>query len=85
MNDSEHHSSYTAAASSLIGDKAGNYKLPSANSTTFAIGKAPLTITAKAKTITYGEEPTNDGVEYSCFVNGETESVLVGTLDYEYS
>ncbi|MBQ6348512.1 MAG: hypothetical protein IJI71_13310, partial [Clostridia bacterium] len=76
---------YTATASGLTGDKAGNYKLPSANSTTFAIGKAALTVTAKDKTITYGDAPANAGVEYSGFVNSETESVLGGTLDYDYS
>jgi len=31
---------YTATASALTGDKAGNYKLPAANTTTFNIGKA---------------------------------------------
>ena len=79
---------YTATASALTGDKAGNYKLPSVNSTTFAIGKASLTVTAKAKTITYGDEPTNDGVTYSGFVNGETENttgVLSGALSYAYN
>ncbi len=50
----------------------------------FAITKAPLTITAKNKTIAYGDEPANDGVEYSGFVNGETESVLNGELSYSY-
>lgn len=76
---------YTATASSLTGTKAGNYKLPSANSTTFAIGKTPLTVAANNKTITYGDEPANNGVEYSGFVNSETESVLGGTLGYDYS
>ena len=55
------------------------------NAATVSIGKAPLTVTAKPKTITYGDEPTNDGVEYSGFVNNETESVLGGTLGYDYS
>ena len=77
--------SYTATASGLTGTKAGNYKLPTANTTTFTIGKAALTVTANDKNITYGEAPTNDGVTYDGFVNGETESVLSGTLDYDYS
>ena len=50
----------------------------------FEITKAPLTITAKNWTITYGDDPENDGVEYSGFVNGETESVLGGELSYAY-
>ena len=49
------------------------------------IGKAPLTVTAKAKTITYGDAPANDGVEYSGFVNGETATVVNGTVTYTYS
>ena len=155
--------SYTATASELTGDKKGNYKLPSANTTTFSIAtatitditvsgynsaydgtahsisasvpegstikygtaegtydldetptytsvgnytvyyqitmdnyttvtgsatvkitKAALTVTANAKTITYGDEPTNDGVEYSGFVNSETSEVLGGELSYAY-
>ena len=34
----------------------------------------------KNKTITYGEAPANDGVEYNGLVNSETESDLGGTL-----
>ena len=76
---------YTATASALTGDKAGNYKLPEANTQSFTIGKTALTVTAKPKTITYGDASANDGVEYSGFVNGETEAVLGGTLAYDYS
>lgn len=42
---------YTATASSLSNT---NYKLPSANTTSFTIGKKALTITANNQTITYG-------------------------------
>ena len=49
-----------------------------------SISKTPLTVTAKSKTITYGDTPDNDGVEYSGFVNGETETVLGGSLTYDY-
>ena len=45
---------------------------------TFTIAKAPLTITAKDKTIAYGDEPANDGVEYSGFIGEENASVLGG-------
>ena len=51
----------------------------------FTVTKAALSVTAKPKTVTYGEEPANDGVDYSGFVNGETESVLGGTLAYAYT
>lgn len=50
----------------------------------FLITKAPLTITAKDHTITYGESPANDGVEYAGFVNGETADLVSG-LSYTYS
>ena len=62
-----------------------NYNDKVASSIPAAISKAALTITAKPKTITYGDEPANDGVSYDGFVNSETESVLTGTLAYEYN
>ena len=52
---------------------------------TFTIAQAPLTITAKDKTIAYGDEPANDGVEYSGFIGEENASVLGGELSYSYS
>ena len=51
----------------------------------FTITKAPLTITARNKTIAYGDEPANDGVEYSGFVGEEGASVLGGVLTYGYN
>lgn len=51
----------------------------------FVIDKAPLTVTAKPKTITYGDAPANDGVEYDGFVNSENKSVLTGTVAYAYN
>ena len=74
---------YTATAA-LTGTKAGNYKLPAANTTTFSIGKAKLTVTANDHTITYGDEPANGGVTYSGFITGDDESQLTGTLEYDY-
>ena len=50
----------------------------------FTVSKKALTVTAKPKTITYGEKPANDGVTYEGFVNGENEEVLTGTLDFAY-
>ena len=63
----------------------GKYKADNSANKAFTISKAPLTITAKPKTITYGDAPANDGVEYDGFVGGEDESKLTGTLDYAYS
>ena len=51
----------------------------------FTITPKPLTVTAQPKAITYGEAPANNGVTYSEFATGETESVLDGTLDYDYT
>ena len=50
----------------------------------FTISKKPLTVTANPKTITYGDEPANDGVIYDGFVSGEDEKALKGTLDFDY-
>ncbi len=61
----------------------GDY--PGSISKTFEITKAPLTITAKNWTITYGDEPANDGVEYAGFAGEENASVLGGTLTYGYN
>ena len=73
---------YTATATDLSNT---NYKLPDVRTQVFTINKAPLTITANNKTITYGDEPTHDGVTYGEFAGTETESVLTGTLTYSYN
>ena len=39
-----------------------------------------LTVTAKNKTIVYGDEPSDNGVEYAGFLDGDDLSVLSGTL-----
>ena len=75
----------------LSGSKAGNYTLAASGqqtTTTANITKANLTVTAKPKSITYGDAPANDGVSYSGFVNNETENtdgVFGGTLSYAYN
>lgn len=51
---------------------------------TVTVDKVSLTVKAKDKAITYGEAPENNGVIYSGFVNGESETVLKGTLAYDY-
>ena len=55
---------------------------PISGSKTVEITKVPLKVTAKDATITYGDKPDNNGVEYSGFVNDETKNVLKGTLSY---
>lgn len=76
---------HTATASALTGTKAGNYKLPAENSHVFTIIPAQLTVTANNHTITYGDAPAGNGVTYSGFIGTEDESVLGGTLDYDFS
>jgi len=49
------------------------------------INQVELTITANDHTITYGDAPADNGVTYSGFVGTEDESVLGGTLDYDFS
>ena len=55
---------------------------------TFSIAKAPLTVKANDKKITYGDTPTNSGVTYTGFVTGEDENTdgIFGTstLSYDY-
>jgi len=89
-------SEYTAAysdnisagtATITISDKTdGDYNV--SGSFTFTITQKGLTITAKANEITYGDSPTNDGVTYSGFVEGEdedTDGMFTGTLTYTYN
>ncbi|MDZ5649759.1 beta strand repeat-containing protein [Nitrospirillum sp. BR 11828] len=46
---------------------------------TLTVNKAPLTVTANDATVTYGQTPSL-GASYSGFVNGETASILGGSL-----
>ena len=64
---------------------AGNNYTITYTGANLTINKRALTITAKSKTITYGEEPANDGVTYNSFAPGEDESKLEGTLTYAYN
>lgn len=62
----------------------GQYTVTSAEADA-VIAKKALTITAKNTTITYGEAPKNNGVEYAGFVNGDQPSnSLTGNLTYTY-
>ena len=73
---------------SLYGTDAANYKLAGTGNQATAkadITKATLTVTANAKTISYGDDADNNGVTYSGFVSGEGESVLNNAPVYEYN
>ena len=61
-----------------------NYSAVTSKAVKFQITKAPLTITAKPHTITYGEAATNDGVTYEGLAGSDTSSVVTG-LTYEYN
>ena len=76
--------SYTATATAKVTGgqaKLANYTL-SPLSKDFTISKANLTVTADNKTMTFGGTAPTYSVSYSGFVNGETSSVLNGTLAY---
>ena len=82
------YSNNTAAgteATITISDKPGGNFYGIVGTRTFTINPAPLSITAKNKTITYGDEPANAGVAYSGFVVGEDENDLGGELAYAYN
>ena len=51
----------------------------------FEITKAPLIITAKDKTITYGAAPANDGAKFEGLVNNESAETVVSGLTYAYN
>jgi len=72
--------SYTAIASALTGEKAGNYSLPAENTQAFTIGKRPITIsgiTANDKTYDGNADAELDyaSVTYGNIVTGETLTV----------
>ncbi|MBR6279380.1 MAG: leucine-rich repeat protein [Bacteroidales bacterium] len=71
----------------LTGTKAENYTLKVKRPTDVKANITPKDLTVKANnhTITYGDAPSNNGVTYSGFISGEDESVLSGTLDYDYT
>jgi len=73
-----------AVASALTGAKASNYALPASATQEFTINKVTLNVAAKPQTITYGETPTGNGVNYSGFVGSDTSGSLGGSLDYDF-
>ena len=73
----------------LGGTDAGNYEVALCDFMDYAtISPKTLTVTAKDKDIDYGDYPTNNGVTYTGFINGENENVqgvLGGELDFDYN
>ena len=75
---------YTIEATLKAKDVGGTHYEQSKVEGQITIAKAPLTVTANISAITYGQKPAGAGVSYSGFVNGETEAVLTGALDYDF-
>ncbi len=48
------------------------------------ISNSTLTVTAIDHTITYGDAPTAGGITIAGFLNGDNESIIGGTLEYEF-
>ena len=73
--------SYPITAS---GASATVYQIAYGNAGTLTVSTAPLTVTANSDSKTYNGLPYSGGnsVSYSAFVNGETSTVLGGTLSY---
>ena len=62
-----------------------NYSAVTSEAVKFQITKAPLTIKANDKTITYGDAANNDGVIYNGLVNSEDGATVVSGLIYDYN
>lgn len=83
VNETKNVGTYTIVITNKDG---GNYVVN--GTATYDITQKALTVTAKAKTIAYGSEASNDGVTYSGFVEGEsatTEGLFSGSLTYQYN
>jgi len=76
---------YIATASGLTGNKAGSYTLTETYTKNFSITPAALIVTAKNHTISYGDTPRNNGVDYDGFAGEDNAEVLGGTLTYAYN
>jgi len=73
------------AGISVTGTDAGNYTWNSTAATTANISRASLTVTANPATETYtgvGYSGDSNGATYTGFVDGQTSSVLGGSLSY---
>ena len=65
-------------------NRADNYEF-TAKTRSWKINQASLTVTAKNKTISYGQNPANGGVTYSGFKGNDDASVLKGSVRYSYN
>jgi trimeric autotransporter adhesin len=72
----------TLVGATLAGNAATNYNLSSVGTATASITPATLVVSADAKTKTYGAVDPTFTVSYAGFVNGETNTVLGGTLAF---
>ena len=70
---------YTASITVGEGNKAATASVK------YTINKANLTVKANDATVTYGETAVSNGVTYSGFMNGETETDLGGKPTYTFS
>jgi len=65
-------------------NRADNYEF-TAKTRSWKINQASLTVTAKNKTISYGQNPANAGVTFSGFKGNDDASVLKGSVKYSYN
>ena len=65
-------------------NRIGNYEF-TAKTRSWKINQASLTVTAKNKTISYGQNPANAGVTFSGFKGNDDASVLKGSVKYSYN
>ena len=77
--------SVTVTGLALAGDDKGNYDLENSEFTILGdITKKDLEVTARNRSIDYGDEAADNGVEYDGFVDGEGENVLSGNLELRH-
>ena len=76
-----------AGSCTITASQAGNGTYnPAPNvARTFAIGKAPLTVTAQNRSINFLQSTPGFAVDYSGFVLGETAAALTGAVTYTFA
>ena len=75
---------YTAVATPVEGHAWAD-GTSAAKEITYTIGKAVLSVIANANTITYGDEPSANGVTYSGFKKNDTQRVISGDVTFTYT
>lgn len=84
FNGAVHAGEYLVTVSFNAG---ANYEPAADKTVTLSVAKAQLTVTANPFEIEYGDEPSANGVSYSGFAAGDSESkagVLNGAVSYEF-